>query len=117
MARHGSGIVWLMPILQITVPVGNGLPDAALMRRRIFVSLTRSHRPQNLIQMVNSFVNLSQSLPGWLMRICSAPWEAPRQILDAANLVLGQTYPHPIVDVKSSRLDALAAFAALRNAV
>ena len=44
-----------------------------------------------------------------------SPWEAPRQVLDAANVVLGQTYPHPIVDVKSSRLDALAAFAALKD--
>ena len=44
-----------------------------------------------------------------------SPWKAPRQVLDAANVVLGQTYPHPIVDVKSSRLDALAAFAALKD--
>ena len=44
-----------------------------------------------------------------------SPWEAPRQVLDAANVVLGPTYPHPIVDVKSSRLDALAAFAALKD--
>tara|TARA_B100000989_G_scaffold297547_1_gene283622 strand:+ start:21 stop:1457 length:1437 start_codon:yes stop_codon:yes gene_type:complete len=44
-----------------------------------------------------------------------SPWEAPCHILDAANVVLGHTYPYPIVDVKSSRLDALAAFAALKD--
>ena len=48
------------------------LPDVALMQRRIFASSTRSPRPQNLIQMVNLFVNLCQSLPGWPIRISSA---------------------------------------------
>ena len=60
-----------MPILQITVLVGNGLPDVVLMRRRIFAFSTRSHRPK-FDQLVNLFVILCQSLPGWLMRIYSA---------------------------------------------
>ena len=44
-----------------------------------------------------------------------SPWEAPADILSAAGVTLGQTYPRPIVDVKRSRLDALAAFAALKE--
>jgi len=46
--------------------------------------------------------------------ICN-PWEAPDAVLDAAGVVLGKTYPRPIVDAKTSRLDALAAFAALKD--
>jgi deoxyribodipyrimidine photo-lyase len=44
------------------------------------------------------------------------PWEAPPEILAAAGVELGVTYPRPIVDVKLSREAALAAFASLRQA-
>jgi len=39
-----------------------------------------------------------------------APWTAPESILTAAGVKLGQTYPRPIVDLKQSREDALAAY-------
>lgn len=42
------------------------------------------------------------------------PWEAPSEILKAAGVVLGKTYPKPIVDVKTSREAALSAFASLK---
>ena len=45
-----------------------------------------------------------------------APFAAPPEILRAANITLGKSYPHPIVDAKQSRLDALAAFATLKEA-
>ena len=38
------------------------------------------------------------------------PWEAPSDILKQANIRLGETYPHPIVDIKKSRAQALDAF-------
>jgi deoxyribodipyrimidine photo-lyase len=44
-----------------------------------------------------------------------APWTAPRDVLDAAGVRLGETYPHPVVDLKESRESALAAFSALRD--
>ena len=44
-----------------------------------------------------------------------APWTAPRDILDAASVRLGETYPRPVVDLKESRESALAAFSALRE--
>jgi len=44
-----------------------------------------------------------------------APWTAPRDVLDAAGVRLGETYPHPVVDLKESRESALAAFSALRG--
>ena len=42
-----------------------------------------------------------------------SPWEAPREALTAAGVVLGKDYPRPIVDLKTSRERALAAAAAL----
>ena len=44
-----------------------------------------------------------------------SPWEAPTDVLSAAGVHLGVNYPRPIVDVKTSRLDALAAFATLKQ--
>ncbi len=43
------------------------------------------------------------------------PWTAPESVLKQAGLVLGQTYPLPLVDHATARKAALAAFAALRN--
>ena len=44
-----------------------------------------------------------------------APWEAPALALREAGVELGHTYPHPIVDLKSSRERALEAFATLKK--
>ena len=40
-----------------------------------------------------------------------APWQAPAGGLARAGVVLGKTYPHPIVDHAAARARALAAFA------
>ncbi|HEY8965215.1 MAG TPA: deoxyribodipyrimidine photo-lyase [Candidatus Methylacidiphilales bacterium] len=45
----------------------------------------------------------------WLHR----PWEAPMDVLAAAGITLGKTYPHPVVDHGEARKKALAALAAL----
>ena len=39
------------------------------------------------------------------------PWEAPQSILDYAAVTLGENYPKPLVDLKTSRLRALDALA------
>lgn len=39
-----------------------------------------------------------------------APWEAPAEVLAKAGVVLGQTYPRPLVDLKKSRAEALEAY-------
>jgi deoxyribodipyrimidine photo-lyase len=39
-----------------------------------------------------------------------APWEAPPEVLARAGVDLGKTYPAPIVDHKTARAEALAAF-------
>jgi deoxyribodipyrimidine photo-lyase len=43
------------------------------------------------------------------------PWEAPADILGKAGIVLGETYPHPIVDHKQARQRALDAYAAIKK--
>jgi len=50
-------------------------------------------------------------------RFIHAPWEAPACVLGAAGVAFGHTYPAPIVDLAAGRTRALAAFAALRDAV
>lgn len=46
-----------------------------------------------------------------------SPWTAPSLTLQAANIILGKTYPHPIVDHKTARDNALAAYAAVKKNV
>lgn len=58
----------------------------------------------------------------WLPELCKMPdryiqrpWEAPEDVLDQAGVVLGDTYPEPIVDHQEARNAALAAFAHIKN--
>ena len=43
------------------------------------------------------------------------PWEAPEAELARAGVMLGKTYPRPIVDHATARQEALAAWQTLRN--
>jgi len=43
------------------------------------------------------------------------PWEAPKEVLEKANVRLGKNYPNPLVDLKSSRQKALSAFSKLKG--
>ena len=43
------------------------------------------------------------------------PWEAPPLVLQSAGLKLGSTYPQPIVDHKTAREAALAAYGTLKS--
>ncbi len=45
-----------------------------------------------------------------------APWEAPADVLDAAGVTLGKTYPAPIVDHRRARQRALDALATIKQA-
>lgn len=48
-------------------------------------------------------------------RYLHAPWEAPQRVLEQAGLQLGRDYPHPLVDLKASREQALAAYREIRG--
>lgn len=43
------------------------------------------------------------------------PWQAPESILAAAGIVLGKTYPSPIVNHETAREQALAALASIKR--
>jgi deoxyribodipyrimidine photo-lyase len=44
-----------------------------------------------------------------------SPWKAPREALSRAGIVLGKTYPNPIIDHAAARARALAAFDKMRG--
>jgi deoxyribodipyrimidine photo-lyase len=44
-----------------------------------------------------------------------APWEAPEDVRERAGVKLGENYPRPIVDHKTARDEALAAFKSLKK--
>ena len=43
------------------------------------------------------------------------PWEAPAAVLEVAGMMLGTTYPEPVVDLKVSRERALAAYRQMKQ--
>lgn len=54
---------------------------------------------------------LSGLPPEWIHK----PWEAPGLLLRQAGVALGKDYPWPIVDHAKARVEALAAFASIKN--
>lgn len=48
-------------------------------------------------------------------RYLNRPWEAPPEVLEKAGVRLGENYPQPMVDHKSARESALAAYAVIRD--
>ncbi|MGL4812417.1 MAG: cryptochrome/photolyase family protein, partial [Beijerinckiaceae bacterium] len=61
---------------------------------------------------VRRYVPELAALPDkWIHR----PWEAPADVLRAAGVTLGKSYPKPIVDHDAGRRRALAAFAEIKT--
>jgi len=54
-------------------------------------------------------------LAGLPASVIHRPWSASQALLESHGVRLGQDYPQPIVDLKSSRETALAAFQTLRS--
>ncbi len=72
---------------------------------RIFNPVLQGERFDSKGKYVRRWVPELAGLPDkWLHK----PWEAPAEILAAAGIRLGEDYPEPIVDLKSSRKQALS---------
>jgi deoxyribodipyrimidine photo-lyase len=75
---------------------------------RIFNPVSQGRRFDPEGTYVKTWVPELRSLPNELVH---APFEAPPLALAEAGVVLGRTYPHPVVDHNEARKRALAAFA------
>ena len=79
---------------------------------RIFNPVTQGQKFDPEGEYTRRYVPELARLPG---NYLFNPWEAPLSVLRDAGVSLGNSYPHPIVDLKSSRGSALAAFATLNS--
>jgi deoxyribodipyrimidine photo-lyase len=79
---------------------------------RIFNPVLQSEKFDSAGDYIRRWVPELGALPGrWIHK----PWEAPAATLRAAGIILGRTYPRPIVHHAEARRRALAAFAAIRK--
>lgn len=78
---------------------------------RIFNPITQGHKFDPKGVYVRTFVPELKALPD---KYIHAPWEASEAVLKSAGVILGKSYPHPIVDLKHSRARALAAYAEIK---
>ena len=79
---------------------------------RIFNPVTQGHKFDPEGDYTRRFVPELKNLP---KKYLYSPWEAPADLLADAGVVLGKTYPEPVVDLKPSRERALEAFASLKE--
>jgi deoxyribodipyrimidine photo-lyase len=78
---------------------------------RIFNPVTQGQKFDPEGKYVRRFLPELANLP---TKYLFNPWEAPTEILEAADVIIGSNYPEPIVDLKKSRLDSLEAFNSLK---
>ena len=117
MVKHGSGIALVDADLASNSAgwqwiAGSGADAAPYFR--IFNPITQAIKFDPKGAFIRQYVPEIANLPDAYL---FSPWEAPADTLSAAGVYLGENYPRPIVDVKTSRLDALAAFATLKELI
>jgi deoxyribodipyrimidine photo-lyase len=78
---------------------------------RIFNPVTQGEKFDPLGNYIRHYVPELANLPN---KFLFAPWHAPHELLKNCGIVLGQTYPNPIVDLATSRNRALASYRALK---
>lgn len=79
---------------------------------RIFNPITQGEKFDPEGNYVRKWVPELSKLP---KKFLNKPWEAPTAVLEAAGVILGQTYPKPMVDHVSARARALDAFAEIKG--
>jgi deoxyribodipyrimidine photo-lyase len=80
---------------------------------RIFNPVLQGEKFDTEGDYVRSFVPELAQMP---KKFIHKPWAAPEQVLAAAGVRLGDTYPHPIIDHKLARDRALAAYQQIKEA-
>ena len=79
---------------------------------RIFNPVLQGEKFDGKGDYIRAFVpELAGMPPKWVHK----PWEAPPDVLDAAGVTLGESYPRPIVEHEVARARALDALASLRR--
>jgi deoxyribodipyrimidine photo-lyase len=79
---------------------------------RIFNPVTQGEKFDGDGNYTRQFVPELKLLPN---KYLFKPWEAPKEILDSAGVILGGNYPKPIIDLKTSREAALLAYKSLTS--
>jgi deoxyribodipyrimidine photo-lyase len=79
---------------------------------RIFNPVTQGQKFDGTGAFIRQYIPEISNLPD--KYLCN-PWEAPMEVLEAANVKLGVTYPKPVIDLSSSRSVALEAFASTKE--
>ncbi|MCL4123492.1 UNVERIFIED_CONTAM: hypothetical protein GTU68_019613 [Idotea baltica] len=78
---------------------------------RVFNPVTQGEKFDKAGVYTRRFVPELADLPD---KYLHQPWASPEDILKQSGVILGDTYPKPIVDLKTSREQALAAFKTLK---
>ncbi|CQR45990.1 Deoxyribodipyrimidine photo-lyase [Paraliobacillus sp. PM-2] len=74
---------------------------------RIFNPITQGNKFDPNARYIRKWIPEIVALP---TKYLFSPWTAPKSVLDEAGIVLGETYPEPMVDHKASRERALATY-------
>ncbi|MBP6104033.1 MAG: deoxyribodipyrimidine photo-lyase [Gammaproteobacteria bacterium] len=101
LANNSAGWQWI---------AGSGADAAPYFR--IFNPITQGEKFDLEGIYTKRFVPELAKLP---IKYLFEPWSAPSTVLKEAGIILGETYPKPIVDLQRSRKSALEAFASLRE--
>ena len=81
---------------------------------RVFNPMLQGKKFDSTGEYTRRFVPELKHLPD---KYLFSPWQAPEQVLSDAGIELGKDYPHPIVDLKTSRLQALQAYQSLKDSI
>jgi deoxyribodipyrimidine photo-lyase len=79
---------------------------------RIFNPVLQGEKFDNNGEYTKKYVPELQLLP---TKYLFKPWEAPKEILEKAGIILGTIYPKPIIDINISRKKALEAYSTIKT--
>jgi len=78
----------------------------------VFNPITQSEKFDPDAEYILKWVPELSKLP---KKLIHQPWMATSETLQQSNIILGETYPHPIVDHAEARKEALSRYQDLKN--